>query len=94
MASKSITERTRKSEADGKCYTLIVNISLPIICLIQDPYWVVGKHLPTFRIPNDQDVSSIDGSQWLEDMNILISYYSSILTCPFDKFWAEVKVLV
>ncbi|CDS39533.1 Activating signal cointegrator 1 complex subunit [Echinococcus multilocularis] len=82
MASKSITEQLRKSETDEKTYTLI------------DSHWVVQKQLPTFRIPNAQDVSSSGSSQWLEDMNTLISYYSNILTSPFDKFWVEVGVLV
>ncbi|KAL5970492.1 Activating signal cointegrator 1 complex subunit 2, partial [Taenia solium] len=77
MASKSITERTRKSADDEETYTLI------------DPHWVARKQLPTFRIPTDQDVSSANGSQWLEDMNVLISYYSNILTDPFDMFWAK-----
>ncbi|VDM30493.1 unnamed protein product [Hydatigera taeniaeformis] len=56
----------------------------------RDSHWVVQRHLPTFRIPNDQEMSGGDGKQWLVDVNILISYYSYILTVSFDRFWAEV----
>uniref|UniRef100_A0A5K3EUG1 CUE domain-containing protein n=1 Tax=Mesocestoides corti TaxID=53468 RepID=A0A5K3EUG1_MESCO len=77
MSAKSVAELSRQSKVDGKEYRLL------------DSHWVTKKQYPLFRMPNEQDYSIGKNSQWFMDMSLLVSYYSALVTSPFDMFWSE-----
>ncbi|VDD74549.1 unnamed protein product [Mesocestoides corti] len=61
--------------------------------VIKDSHWVTKKQYPLFRMPNEQDYSIGKNSQWFMDMSLLVSYYSALVTSPFDMFWSEVMLI-